>query len=57
MSPLSAPFVISSARPGPGGGGENFDQYLPPRYNIHSELKADVRTDGANVFRFDLRSK
>ena len=45
-----------SDRPGPGGS-ENFDQYLPPRYNMQSELAADVKADGANTFHFDLKSK
>ena len=42
--------------PGPGGA-ENFDQYLPQRYNMQTELRVDVKADGVNTFDFDLKSK
>jgi len=40
----------------PAGGAENFDQYLPERYNMQTELTVDVKADGANTFAFDLKS-
>jgi len=45
-----------SKMPGPGGA-ENFDQYLPGRYNMQTELRVDVKADGVNTFDFDLKSR
>jgi len=36
------------------GEVELSEQYLPPRYNRQSELRAEVAEDGPNEFRFDL---
>jgi hypothetical protein len=40
--------------------GETFEptkvNYLPPRYNTDSSLKADVTASGSNEFKFELKS-
>ena len=36
---------------------EMFAQYLPPRYNVNSELTAEVKPSGSDPFEFDLHSR
>ena len=46
-----------SKKPGPDGGPD-FEQYLPPRYNTHTTLSAQVEPRDTNAdVNFDLRSK
>jgi len=53
---------ISASKIRPGGargaGGEPVaEEYVPARYNIQSELTADVQAKGKNTFDFELGSK
>ena len=53
---------ISASKILPGGargaGGEPVpEEYLPPRYNLQTELTAEVEPTGKNVFDFKLKSK
>jgi hypothetical protein len=36
---------------------DEYEQYIPPRYNDQSELTADMRADGPNRFEFVLKSR
>jgi hypothetical protein len=53
---------ISASKIRPGGargaGGEPVaEEYVPARYNIQSELTADVQAKAKNTFDFELGSK
>ena len=53
---------ISAAKIRPGGargaGGEPVpEEYIPERYNMQSDLTAEVTADGKNAFDFELLSK
>ncbi len=53
---------ISANREKPGQtnkvmGMREREQYLPPKYNANSILTAEVKTDGANLFTFDLQDR
>lgn len=45
--------------PGKGAMGEDFvyQSYIPPRYNDHTVLEADVTPGGPNDFTFELQTK
>lgn len=52
--------VIASRKiPGKGAMGEDFvyQSYIPPRYNDHTTLEAEVGPGSANQFNFQLDSK
>ncbi len=36
---------------------DDYQQYLPARYNTASELEADVQTGAANQFEFNLEAQ
>ncbi|MBI83454.1 MAG: hypothetical protein CMJ81_09680 [Planctomycetaceae bacterium] len=36
---------------------DEYEQYIPARYNMQSELTAEVKEDGANTFEFQLSSQ
>jgi len=38
----------------PGFGAMHPQDLIPPRYNVKSELKANVTEEGPNTFNFDL---
>ncbi len=51
---------VSKIRPGGarGAGGEPVpEEYIPARFNLESELTADVQKAAENVANFDLKSK
>jgi hypothetical protein len=53
---------VSASRIRPGGakgaGGEPVpEEYIPARYNIESQLTAEVKAEGSNTFDFALRSQ
>jgi hypothetical protein len=39
----------------PGEGGREVMDLLPAKYNRDTELRAEVKADGANAFTFDLK--
>ena len=46
--------VRSKVESASGEGDLQYEHYIPAKYNVESELSAQVTSDGANVFDFPL---
>ena len=54
---ISASKIIPGSKVRGAGGEPVPEEYLPAKYNMNSELTADVKPSGPNKFDFDLKSK
>ncbi len=57
MYAKTAPAIGPDGKPVPGMEATQRENYLPARYNTLSQLSEEVKSDGPNQFKFDLRSK